>query len=270
MKISSTTKISDLIAHNKEAIEVIAAINPHFKKLRNPILRKLLAPRVTIADAAKIGKCNVSDFFNALKQIGFEISEAPKATENPNQSKIAQLAILEAIKAGDIRSLDVRPILEKDTDPFHTIMKVIEEVPDNHVLEIINTFEPTPLIGILSKRGYQSYIESKGETVHAYFIKIKEESSQVETTHLNYVPAHVLEEKKKEFNRIIELDVTQMEMPMPMVSILESLDQLHENEALFVFHRKVPQFLLPELKDRNFTLWISEVQENQVQLLVFK
>lgn len=270
MKISSSTKIADLIAHNKEAIEVIAAINPHFKKLRNPILRKLLAPRVTIADAARIGKCEVSEFFIALKKIGFDVIEAPTATNSPDQSKTAQLAILEAIKAGDVRSLDVRPILEQDSDPFHTIMKVIEEVPDNHVLEIINTFEPTPLIGILSKRGYQSYVESKGESVHTYFIRIKETSPQADTNQLFYVPSHILEEKKSEFNRIIDLNVTEMEMPMPMVSILEALDHLGDKEALFVFHRKVPQFLLPELKDRNYTLWISEIKENQVHLLVFK
>lgn len=56
MKINRQTKISAIIRHNSAAIE---AINPHFNKLRNPILRKVLAPRVTVEDAALIGGCKL-------------------------------------------------------------------------------------------------------------------------------------------------------------------------------------------------------------------
>lgn len=78
MKINTQTRISTLIKHNPEAIDAIASINPHFNKLRNPVLRAVLAPRVSIADAARIGKCRPEDFFDKLKAIGFEIeSESP-------------------------------------------------------------------------------------------------------------------------------------------------------------------------------------------------
>ncbi len=38
MKISANTKISALINENEEVIDVIASINKHFKKLRNPYI----------------------------------------------------------------------------------------------------------------------------------------------------------------------------------------------------------------------------------------
>ncbi|MDX5436888.1 MAG: DUF1858 domain-containing protein, partial [Pontibacter sp.] len=55
MEIAANTKISAILKANPDAIEAIAAINRHFEKLRNPLLRKILASRVTIADAARIG-----------------------------------------------------------------------------------------------------------------------------------------------------------------------------------------------------------------------
>ena len=59
-------------------------------------------------------------------------------------------------------------------------------------------------------------------------------------------------------------------MPLPMVTILKELEELKENEALYVHHKKVPQYLLPELVERNFKTWIADVGENNVKLLIHK
>src|SRR5690554_5130411 len=82
MKINGNTKVSKVIKENKEAIEAIVSLNPHFTKLRNPVLRRLLAPRVNLAEAAKIGKCDVEEMLNALVAIGFEL-EDDLSTEKP-------------------------------------------------------------------------------------------------------------------------------------------------------------------------------------------
>ena len=71
MKINGKTKISKVIKENKQAIETIASLNSHFTKLRNPILRRVLAPRVTISEASKIGKCSLETMLNSLAEIGF-------------------------------------------------------------------------------------------------------------------------------------------------------------------------------------------------------
>jgi len=55
MKFNRNTRISTLIKEKEETILAIASINKHFLKLKNPVLRRVLAPRVTVADAAKVG-----------------------------------------------------------------------------------------------------------------------------------------------------------------------------------------------------------------------
>src|SRR5690554_5888676 len=73
MKINATTKIATLLKHDLRAMEAIIRLSPKFEKLKNPLLRKLLAGRTSIAMASKIGGCKVTDFFEQLKPLGFEV-----------------------------------------------------------------------------------------------------------------------------------------------------------------------------------------------------
>jgi hypothetical protein len=59
-------------------------------------------------------------------------------------------------------------------------------------------------------------------------------------------------------------------MPLPMHSILNALNNLSPNSALFVYHKRIPLFLLPELKEQNFSFLIKEISHTEVHLLIFK
>lgn len=269
MKINSATKISQLINSNKQSIDAIASINPHFKKLQNPILRKVLAPRVTIKDAARIGKCDVSDFFKVLGKLGFEIEQELDST-NINQLYENE-AVLDAITAGRMVSLDVRPLLEKNKDPFNTIMKQLKAVPEHHVLQIINSFEPTPLIRILEKKGYFCHVESTADQVKTYFLKPKMNGDDDRPITNNSTSIDDLLVLKENFGQAChEIDVRDLEMPLPMVTILNELERMEANGALYVHHKKVPQFLIPELEDRKFKFHIALVDEGNVKLLIHR
>jgi len=59
-------------------------------------------------------------------------------------------------------------------------------------------------------------------------------------------------------------------MPKPMWAILEALERLPGGQALFVAHKKIPLYLLPELRERGFAYRIREIEDQHVQLLIFK
>lgn len=271
MKINAQTKISKLIKHNKDAIDAIAAINPLFKKLKNPILRKVLAPRVTIEDAARIGKSKVEKFFEALSAIGFIIEEQLHAKIEPILKENSTLK--EVINSGNVKTLDVRPVLEKGTDPFNHIMNVLKTLPDGYALEVINTFEPTPLIKILNKKGYASIVSTDDTVVKTYFLKVTEADEEVGNNDdiIFEVSIDELEKERLKYkDQCNEIDVRDLEMPLPMVTILNELEDLPEGHTLFVHHKKVPQYLLPELKERKLRSWIAEIDDENVKLLIHK
>ena len=172
MQISEKTKISALIKANPEAIDAIASISSHFEKLRNPLLRKILASRVTIADAARIGNSSVEVFFEKLRPIGFTIEESEKETQPVQAPKAEVPAFLKNIPAALLSKLDVRVDILSGNDPFQKIISAIDAIPEGGALCLINTFEPTPLIAILKKRGLNYFTEVLSpDLVHTYFFR---------------------------------------------------------------------------------------------------
>ena len=71
-------------------------------------------------------------------------------------------------------------------------------------------------------------------------------------------------------NSVVQLDVREFEMPQPLVKILNALEKLPKDHALFVQHKKIPQYLLPELAEQHFNWRIKEIAEGNVQLLIFR
>ena len=49
------------------------------------------------------------------------------------------------------RTLDVREI---DGEPFGPIMDALDDLPEGETLELVNSFEPVPLYGVLEGRGF--------------------------------------------------------------------------------------------------------------------
>ncbi|WP_299823813.1 DUF2249 domain-containing protein [uncultured Pontibacter sp.] len=270
MEIAANTKISVILKANPSAIEAIASINKHFEKLRNPLLRKILASRVTIADAARIGGCSEADFYKKLAPLGFTQKQADStSTPKPVKSTAEKPTYLKQLPQESILTLDVCEDIATGHDPFLKIMEAVEQVKSGNALQIINSFEPTPLISILQKKGYASYVEVlHPELVHTYFwpdnASIKPLAVTAPVTNDFDVMVRDYEGKLK------YLDVRHLEMPQPMITILSELETLPEHEAIHVTHRKVPQFLLPKLQERGCEIAIKEIGPSEVHLLIYK
>ncbi len=264
MVVNRNTRISKLITENSKVINAIASVNKHFKKLNNPVLRRVLAPRVSVEDAAKVGGVSVNTLLMKIAEVGFEI-ELTKEEITSEKSKNNS-----SMNKDNLVSLDVRSIIEGGEDPFNEIMAVVKKLEDIQTLEIINSFEPIPLINKLKRKGYTTWTEKfEDGTIHSFFKKGIENIALEETSSIEI--EHSFDEKYKEFiGKLKQVDVRQLEMPEPMSTILEELELLPQGNALLVEHKKVPQFLLPELEVRNFKILYNKKSENHMQLLIFK
>ena len=251
-------------------VEALATLNPHFTKLRNPILRKLLAGRVTISDACKIANCELDDFMRSMKEIGFETStieekDAPVRVENESI----------VFNSKDVLELDVRPILSNGEDPLKAILEAAEKLQLNQCLKILNTFEPLPLISLLARKGFKCRVDRpEPDLVITWFVKtpgqqldlgLSDDTSPIDfeldfdQALQSYIPS-----------KLHTIDVRELEMPLPMLTILGHLEDLPAGEALLVHHKKVPAYLLPELKEKGFNYLLQEVGERKVNMLIFK
>jgi uncharacterized protein (DUF2249 family) len=267
MLINSNTKIASLLKFHPDTLEAIISISPSFEKLRNPFLRKLMAGRTSIATASKISKCNIEDFYTKLEPLGFKID---RNTNTNKKTKLSMPAYIANLKPDQIITLDVRPILSGGVDPLVIILATVKKIQTDQALKIINTFEPIPLIKLLEKKGFISHTEFIGnDTTETYMYKSKNvETADNTSTSKDVDDWDLLIDKYKNKTQIV--DVRELDMPLPMVKILEALEELKPNNALFVFHKKVPVFLIPELHEKNISYRIKEINEHEIHLLIFK
>ncbi|HEY9176278.1 MAG TPA: DUF2249 domain-containing protein [Flavipsychrobacter sp.] len=254
------TKISVILKANADAIEAIASINPHFNKLRNPLLRKILASRVTVSEAAKIGKCSIECFAEKLRPLGFDL-KCEELCNNKEPSDVYK----------DIEhhaALDVRKDLVEGKDPFNIIIKALEKINAGETLLLVNSFTPFPLIKILERKGYTITVRQLADDiVHTYLQKPQKAlPDDIDDIH-GYRPFEELIQLYD--GKMVITDVRHLPMPQPMLHILEQLEQLPAGKALFVYHKKIPMFLLPELKQNGYKYAIKE-DADAILMLIYK
>lgn len=267
MVINANTKIAAILKHNPATLEAFISISPKFEKLRNPLLRKLMAGRASVSIASKVGGCSMEDIFAKLKPLGFETDNTIPGIAEEKQ---AAPDFIRSLQPEQIVILDVRPIIESGEDPLSIILENIKTLQDNLILKIRNSFEPTPLMHLLQKQGFDSYAEEVDDNlVETCFYR---KSGIIQWA----VPPVV--ESTENWNQLLvrfkdnlqTIDVRHLEMPQPMLTIMEALDKLSAGIALFVYHKRIPVFLLPELARRQFDYRVKEISDGEVHLLIFK
>lgn len=271
MKITAKTTIGAIIKHKPEALECLVTLSPRFSKLRNPLLRKMLAGRATVSMACEIGNCQPNDFFKVLQPLGFTFDQY--TLNNTNMESFQSSEKLKNLASLEIVDLDVRPVLAGGTDPLHIILDKVNALEDNQALKIINTFKPAPLITLIGKKGFDHIVMSPAPgLIETYFFKpegitFNEEETTPESEK-NTSDWHTFIERYRE--KTTRIDVRGLQAPQPMMLILEKLETMPEGEALLVQHEKIPVFLLPELHSMNYNYQIHEEDEHQVSILIYK
>lgn len=234
-----------------------------------------MAKRTSIGMAAKIGGCTPEDFFHALAPLGFEAIQVDGKDRLANHSnRKPKPKFLENLSADLFINFDIRAMLADGHDPLKAIRQKTRALKPGEVLLIINNFEPIPLIKLLEKQGFQSYVNFiDPDTIETYFFKTDETQEALEHVDAEHTTTNstdwdsILSHYQ---NQLVKIDVRDLEMPLPMMTILENLEILPEDNALFVNHKRIPVILLDELKDRSFDYRIKKVGDSEVDLLIFK
>jgi uncharacterized protein (DUF2249 family) len=267
MTINANTKIAAILKQHPDALETIISISPKFNKLRNPLVRKLMASRTSINMASKVAGCQVNDFFEKLKPLGFVADKTASVANEELPESVP--SFMQQIKELKVVELDVRLAIESGKDPFNMITGKIKQLQNGEILKLVNSFEPAPLIQILGKQGFEYYVETINEDlVNTYFLK--KPGTRTVGTSTEKTTGDWNEQIKRFEKNIVIVDVSHLEMPLPMMTILEALEKLPADQALFVYHKRIPMFLLPELAERKFDYRIKEIGEGEVHLLIFK
>ena len=151
----------------------MVALDPHdFARLRNPLMRRLMPPRISLARVASITGMNPADLIEGIhRAAGLELGT--EAREELDELRLRARTLDLPSRNGDDRPtwLAGRPaavvdLLEMDRrldgDPMRPIMVALKRLEPGSFAEIRHRWEPAPLYDIWRHMGLEHWALEAG------------------------------------------------------------------------------------------------------------
>ncbi|HET7599345.1 MAG TPA: DUF2249 domain-containing protein [Gemmatimonadales bacterium] len=296
--IAPTDRVCDVLERSESLVEVFVRCSPHFAKLRNRALRRVMARLVTVEQAAAIAGVGSADLvrqLNAALGIPSPPGPPPAPARPPSPpappmefaGSAAESPPLEAPPGAEEVELDVREDLRAGREPFSTIMAAVRALPRGGVLRLRTIFEPVPLYGVLGRRGLVHHTarhapddwsvwfwhaptsgDPTSGPVHPRRPSAASPPGEAASQPLvGGSPGDSDSPPERGAGRASDevwLDVRGLEPPEPMVRTLAALESLPPGRVLVQVNVRVPQFLLPVLAERGYAFEVDESRGDHV------
>lgn len=162
MTICPDTKVAALLDRHPELEEVLIAMAPPFRKLRNPILRRSVARVASLRQAAAVAGLSVEEVVNALRrEVGQPAMEAESVSADVSYFGDQPEWFDPARVVGSIDEREVDP----DAMPLGMVMKRAQELKPGEIMVLVTSFLPAPGIDIIKKRGYLVWTTRESEAL---------------------------------------------------------------------------------------------------------
>jgi TusA-related sulfurtransferase len=167
-EITLETKIADLLNEYEGMKEILIKINPKFKKLNNPVLRRTLAKIAGVKQAAVVGGMDPVDLLNQLREA---VGQAPVDDINTPLKEVETQKAPDWILQEPKRTLNANQILDEERNPLAELHKALKAIHDGEMITIEADFQPEPLIDEMLKAGHEVFSKKVASDHFITYIK---------------------------------------------------------------------------------------------------
>jgi uncharacterized protein (DUF2249 family) len=272
--VTSGERVSDVVARDESLVEVFVRHSPHFAKLRNRAMRRVMARLVTVDQAARIAGVDAAALVAELNAALGIKAEAP-SPDHPSAGSPpapAEPAGVQRPAGAPELEVDVREDLRAGREPFSKIMAAVAALTPRQVLRLRAIFEPAPLYTVLGRRGFVHETRQEGPEDWSVWFWRPETSAEgsAEPATIEAGPEPGSAGQGPVEAGTVRLDVRNLEPPEPMLRTLAALEQLPAGHRLVQINQRVPQFLLPILAERGFAWQIEEPEAGLVLVRIWR
>lgn len=259
--ISPSDKVSDVLARDESLVEVFVRAAPHFGKLRNRAMRRVMARLVTVEQAARTANIPAERLVRELNAALGLADGRTRSESTPNASRVASSDDRHPGSA-PVVELDVRDDLRSGREPFSRIMRAVAALRADEILHLRAIFEPVPLFAVLGKRGFAH--ESKAYAADDWSVWFWRPMTPSGAATFAAPTINETNDVPADDERTVYLDVREFNPPEPMMRTLAALETLAPQRTLVQINSRVPQFFLPMLSERGFTWEIDDSRPDRV------
>lgn len=164
--ITPDTKVGEMLERYPQLEEVLIAISPTYKALKNPVLRRTVARVATLRQVSKVGDVPLGQLIGRLRSAaglepaGGEVKEAAQDSGRPAWAVPTAVAL----------TFDARPVIAGGGHPLPEVMGGLARLGPGQVYELLTPFVPAPLIDIAKGKGFVAFTVKEGpDLVRTFF-----------------------------------------------------------------------------------------------------
>ena len=159
MEITKDTNINQLLKSFPQLEDFLMELNPKYKKLKNPILRRTIANIATLKQVAMIGGFSADELVDILRR---EVGQKPLNVDSEDEKTTPQTEP-EWAKNSPKVVLNANEILDNEKNPLAEVSKELKKLDSNELLMIKSDFLPQPLIDKFEEEGFEVFAKELSE-----------------------------------------------------------------------------------------------------------
>jgi len=166
--ITPKSKIAELLEHYPELEDVLIAMAPPFKKLRNPVLRRTVAKVASLKQASAVGRIPIDEMVNRLRAaVGQDPVETASESDDESYYTTQPEWFDEARVVASIAESEIDP----DVMPLNPLISRATRLAEGEIIELVTDFLPSPGIDLMRSKGFLSWSTEEGHVTRSYFTK---------------------------------------------------------------------------------------------------
>ena len=153
--ICPDTRLKNALDLDPRVVDYVISLNPHdFERLRNPLMRRLMAPHITLSRVAVMAGVPVGELLEGVAALGdVAVNHEHREHPLPQSPEEAPLWVSETGPA-NARAVDLLPLDDAlDADPMPPVMREVKALSPGEVLLIKHRWETQPFYDVWDKMG---------------------------------------------------------------------------------------------------------------------
>ena len=164
--ITPDSKIGELLERWPGLEDVLVQLSPHFRALRNPVLRRTVAKVATLRQVSSVSGVALGVLVERLRE-GAGLPPAA-LVEEPGGAPTARPPW--ADEEGATRTLDARAGIEAGEHPLPRVMADLAALADAEVYQLLTPFVPAPLVDLARSTGFAAFsVRESDALVRTFF-----------------------------------------------------------------------------------------------------
>ncbi len=166
--ITPDSKLGELLERWPGLEDVLVELSPHFRALRNPVLRRTVAKLATLRQVSKVSGVALGVLVERLRAgaglpaVAFTEDGAAAPAERPAWAADPAVA----------RRHDARAAIEAGEHPMARVMADLARLSGGEVYELVTPFVPAPLVDLARGKGFAAFSVAETQAlVRTYFRK---------------------------------------------------------------------------------------------------